>query len=309
MEAIYVISTLEKAKLNEYKIGRHKGSPKKLLSRYSTPLINPIIYFFIPIIDSKNIESKIKKNLDEHRIVNDNNNKTEWVNLELFNIINHINTIISQYHLITTVNNNNNKSSKTKCKPKNTKKIIIDLKDEQESEEEYDPEEEEDTIRYDKPGSYHPYHQFHSKELKKLKKLKPGLAFNEYHRLSDIEWKKYITKNEESQKQTKESLNNLSHSHLSSICKCLNVPYNGSKNKMISKIVGYTGFSMNEIKNKMGDKKYVFKCEAGHLNYSNKKMHDYFKKCQNSGKNSEAYYKCKKCYENVHFFQLDNPFF
>jgi hypothetical protein len=111
MQSIYVISTLEKAKKNKYKIGRHDGSPKKLLSRYSTALIDPIIYFFIPVTNYIQIESEIKKSLKKYRIKNSDEKITEWVLLDLFSIINCINNIVS-LNAITIHNNNNNNNDK-----------------------------------------------------------------------------------------------------------------------------------------------------------------------------------------------------
>ena len=90
MRSVYVVSTHEKSKLNMYKIGKHTGTLRKLESRYTTSLINPIVYFFYPTTHASIIETEIKKQLDSDRIVNDNETKTEWVHLELKLIINTI---------------------------------------------------------------------------------------------------------------------------------------------------------------------------------------------------------------------------
>ena len=61
-KSIYVISVNDKSKDNEYKIGNHSGTQKQLLSRYQTYLINPIIFYYRPVINWQLIDSKIKSN-------------------------------------------------------------------------------------------------------------------------------------------------------------------------------------------------------------------------------------------------------
>jgi hypothetical protein len=70
MEVIYIISTRERAKKNLYKPGKHTGTLRKLESRYTTPLINPIIHFFHPTPEASLIENELKKILHEHRVIN-----------------------------------------------------------------------------------------------------------------------------------------------------------------------------------------------------------------------------------------------
>jgi hypothetical protein len=87
MTSVYIVSTEEKAKEGIYKIGKHTGTTRNLESRYTTSLIDPIIYFFYPTIYASTIETQIKKQLDSKRIVNKNGNKSEWIHGELKQII------------------------------------------------------------------------------------------------------------------------------------------------------------------------------------------------------------------------------
>ena len=95
-EAIYVISTLSKSKKNKYKAGRHTGTPKKLLSRYQTSLINPILFYFKPVDDGTKIENILKAKLKNYRIKNNDGKYTEWILMELKNIITTIEDIVSE---------------------------------------------------------------------------------------------------------------------------------------------------------------------------------------------------------------------
>lgn len=96
-EAIYVISTLEHSKKNEYKLGYHTGVKKKLISRYTTSLINPIIHYFRYSKYAKEIEAKLKQHFEKERIINNNGNKTEWINIQLDILIIEIDKIFSKY--------------------------------------------------------------------------------------------------------------------------------------------------------------------------------------------------------------------
>lgn len=48
MKGVYVISSPINLQIPRYKIGKHDGGHKKLLSRYKTPLTDPIICGFFP---------------------------------------------------------------------------------------------------------------------------------------------------------------------------------------------------------------------------------------------------------------------
>ncbi|ANB50172.1 T5orf172 domain-containing protein [Powai lake megavirus] len=129
MQSIYIVSTLEKAKKKEYKIGQHTGTQRKLLSRYGTPLIDPIIYFFRPVHNSKKIETLILKKLNKYRIINSSGNKTEWIKLDIDNIIKKVCEIIWKNDLEVDENNLELNENDTKNKIKNNKsnKIKVNI--------------------------------------------------------------------------------------------------------------------------------------------------------------------------------------
>ena len=94
---MYVVSTLSKSKKNKYKIGYHGGTQQKLLSRYQTYLINPIVFYFRPVINYSVIDTEIKTALKKHRIKNNNGNYSEWFQLKLEDIILRISKIIDEH--------------------------------------------------------------------------------------------------------------------------------------------------------------------------------------------------------------------
>ena len=97
MESIYIISTVNFAKDNMYKPGRHTGTVEGLYTRYQTALINPIIYYFRETSNAVRIENEIKRKLYEYRIANDSGRKIEWVTLDLESIINVIQNVFENY--------------------------------------------------------------------------------------------------------------------------------------------------------------------------------------------------------------------
>lgn len=107
LKSIYIISTLEKSQKHEFKMGKHKGSQKKLLSRYRTYLVDPIIFYFRPVINYNFIENKIKSKLKKFRISDEDNNLTEWIKLELFQLISYIDAIITIYSGDSAIDNIN----------------------------------------------------------------------------------------------------------------------------------------------------------------------------------------------------------
>lgn len=95
-ESIYVVSTKSRALENIYKIGYHTGTQKKLLSRYRTSLINPIIYFFINVDNKEVIEKNVHEKLKDYMILDDDSNKTEWFKVSIFEIVRTIETEINE---------------------------------------------------------------------------------------------------------------------------------------------------------------------------------------------------------------------
>jgi len=98
-KAIYILGTKETAAINRYKIGRHKGSSKQLLARYKTPLINPKIYYFQSTTNCIMVEKKIKNELGNYRILDEKGKRTEWVNMNLFELKKYVSEIIHENNL------------------------------------------------------------------------------------------------------------------------------------------------------------------------------------------------------------------
>ena len=95
--SIYVISTHYKANINEFKVGKFSGSMKKLISRYNTSLITPIIFYYRKVNNYTLIEKQILSDLDDFRIINTNGNKSEWIRLDKNTIINIIDKNINEF--------------------------------------------------------------------------------------------------------------------------------------------------------------------------------------------------------------------
>src|SRR6266567_3538330 len=90
MTCVYAVSTKKKANKHKFKFGSHTGTQQKLLSRYTTYLINPLIYYFYETPYAKEIENIFKKKCIDERIINDNGKITEWIYLELHNIAKYV---------------------------------------------------------------------------------------------------------------------------------------------------------------------------------------------------------------------------
>ena len=97
MSSIYLISTHQKAKINEFKVGKFSGSIKKLISRYTTSLVSPIVFYYRKVNNYTLIEKQILSDLDKFRIINVNGNKSEWIVLDKNKIINIINKNIRKF--------------------------------------------------------------------------------------------------------------------------------------------------------------------------------------------------------------------
>jgi hypothetical protein len=87
MSGIYIITNLEKMDGNIYKVGKHTGSQRKLLSRYRTYLIDPIIIFYVPSSETSELEKKLLELLKAHRINDMDDGETEWVKLPLADLL------------------------------------------------------------------------------------------------------------------------------------------------------------------------------------------------------------------------------
>src|SRR5579871_6169803 len=94
---IYIVSNSDFSEKNKYKIGKHTGSETKLISGYKTSLIDPKIYLFIQCKNNEQAEQakvEIKMILKDKFIRNDNGRLSEWVILELQQLIDIVNKIM-----------------------------------------------------------------------------------------------------------------------------------------------------------------------------------------------------------------------
>lgn len=94
--ALYVISTLSRAKKNEYKLGFHGGKFEGLLNRYRTDLGDPIIFFYINHKNAKTIENNLKDKLVDYRFQISGSNR-EWFSIDLSRLVRKILKEISSY--------------------------------------------------------------------------------------------------------------------------------------------------------------------------------------------------------------------
>ncbi|QKE50324.1 T5orf172 domain-containing protein [Faustovirus] len=85
----YIVTTSDRMINNQYKLGKCTGTQRKLLSRYKTPLINPICVLFYPIKSDVIAFERTMLNALQQYIINDeNDNPTEWVKCNVSEILN-----------------------------------------------------------------------------------------------------------------------------------------------------------------------------------------------------------------------------
>lgn len=102
MQSIYILSTPSRARKNMFKPGKHLGTKSKLIARYITPLIKPVVYYFQYVNDYDAIEKKILEKLDEFRVLNINGRKSEWVKCPLTYIIEVADNVIAKFNASKT---------------------------------------------------------------------------------------------------------------------------------------------------------------------------------------------------------------
>ncbi|AYV85330.1 MAG: T5orf172 domain-containing protein [Satyrvirus sp.] len=84
---IYLISSQQRIKQSEYKIGCYTGNINGLISRYRTYLIKPILLFYCVVkTDPKKIEYKILQKFNTKRLPYESGRFSEWVKMD-FNIL------------------------------------------------------------------------------------------------------------------------------------------------------------------------------------------------------------------------------
>jgi hypothetical protein len=96
ISGLYVVSTMERMKENIFKVGKHTGTQRKLISRYRTYLIDPIILFYIPDKKIDEFEKNVLAEIQLFRISDLDGGDTEWVKLPLNKLI----TIVLDVYII-----------------------------------------------------------------------------------------------------------------------------------------------------------------------------------------------------------------
>lgn len=83
-KGIYIIT--DGNNFNKCKVGFHTGNIPKLIKRYITSLPNMNIIFYIQTKNNE-LENDIKSKFESNRILNINNNISEWYNIDYNKII------------------------------------------------------------------------------------------------------------------------------------------------------------------------------------------------------------------------------
>ena len=123
--AIYVLSSPEKSKKDEYKFGIHTGSEKKLRSRYRTYFMNVKIYYFNYVSNAKVCEDILKKRIEKYRLFNDSDKLSEWTKIDIDKLLRIIKEIVS---ITKIINDNKIKMIDNKIiNKKNEVKELIDF--------------------------------------------------------------------------------------------------------------------------------------------------------------------------------------
>lgn len=97
MKAIYIISTEEWSKINKYKLGGCTGPINKLMNRYTTYHVIPVIYYFREIDEYIDVEDKLKNMLIQFRLKSAHNNRLEWLIINLDTLIRCVDVEINLY--------------------------------------------------------------------------------------------------------------------------------------------------------------------------------------------------------------------
>ena len=125
---VYLISNEEMTAKKRFKYGKHHGTKKQLVQRYTTELIHPIVYFFESVTNYSVIESEVLRRLDNYRMLSKTGRKLEWIErLDLHVIIKCINEVIEEYGnvLEARVINSNNMNLKKFFKCVRIENIIL----------------------------------------------------------------------------------------------------------------------------------------------------------------------------------------
>ena len=94
--SIYIITNVSKEKKNIYKIGKSRKSQNGIINNYTQYMLNPEIKFFIKIPQFKDIINIILYELREYNIKTKFNKLSNWVKLDLYEILQVIHFIIDE---------------------------------------------------------------------------------------------------------------------------------------------------------------------------------------------------------------------
>ena len=101
-QGVYVISNSINMKNNKYKIGVFSGSELSiLLNRYRPALIDPELMFYMDIgdiVNARHIKKQILSKFGEERIINDNGNMSEWIQIDFHILRANIVSIINDHY-------------------------------------------------------------------------------------------------------------------------------------------------------------------------------------------------------------------
>lgn len=114
MTSIYILS--DSINIGRYKVGSHTGTLNKLKSRYITSIPSLVVNYFIETDNAKTIETQFKQKHINERILNSKGRISEWVNMELHEIIG---------SLLTLLQTNSNRANETTIITQNKNKFII----------------------------------------------------------------------------------------------------------------------------------------------------------------------------------------
>ena len=101
MESIYVLSDPNSAKVNEYKVGITTRNKNKLLQDYRRSRPEVVLYLFERSVDNRKLENIVLDHFEKCRIKHESNRLSEWLKVEIDQLLNFIRTELSKEHKFT----------------------------------------------------------------------------------------------------------------------------------------------------------------------------------------------------------------
>jgi hypothetical protein len=125
-DLVYVVTSSINEKNGFYKVGIHTGDQKKLLTRYKTPLIDPMIRFSISSPNAAIIEREVLKKLKNYRVTDASGKDSEWLNYDLIELISAIMGFKIKYDGVIIKNGNSNIENQLCQNPKDVDFFELD---------------------------------------------------------------------------------------------------------------------------------------------------------------------------------------